>query len=127
MVTWSKKTFSLKEKISKRTMLYSLIVFAISIIIFNATINDMWLALSGFFMIISGAVIVLFILIYLILKVMEGLNRKKMKTETIKKISKPAKKKISTKKKIVSKKKPAPKKVAKKKATKKKTTSKKRK
>lgn len=127
MVKWTAKTFSLKEKTSKQTMLYSLIIFAISLIIFNATSNPMWTGLSGFFMIISGAVVVLFILIYFILKVMEGLKNRKEpnRVQVIKKASKKSitKKRTPAKKKVVSKKKP----VTKKKTTKKKTTSKKRK
>ena len=133
MKRWTQKAIELRERFSKRVLLYSVIIFLISLVIYNATNNDMWTALGGLGMILFGSIFALFVISLFILWVLQRMEKNKplSKVKPIKKVVKkstPARKKVAKKqvKKAPAKKKSV-KKVIKKKATKKKTTSKKRK
>lgn len=110
MKRWTQRAINLRERFSKKTIITSLIIFAVSIIIYNATNNEMWDALSGFAMIISGAIFVLFLISLFILWTLERMTKNKesqiVKKAPAKKIvkKKVTKKKVTTKKKTTSKK-----------------------
>lgn len=102
MGEWTNRAIKIKEKLSKKVMMYSLIVFVLSILIFNVANSETILIISGFALIISGAIIALFIVVYFILKLIESINKNKEK-KLIKKTIESTKKKKPVKKKIIKK------------------------
>jgi uncharacterized membrane protein len=117
---WNQRAIDMREKLSTRMIVRSLIVFIVSLILFYSTQNEFLEALFGFVMIISGAIVVLFIIVFLIFFFLERMN--KTKGGKVRKSGSQAKKVV---KKKVAKKKVAVKKVVKKKAVKKKAVKKK--
>ena len=100
---WTEKAIELRERFSKKNIIQFIIVFAISLILFEITTNYYLEAIFGFIMIISGAIIVLFIIVYLIFLFLDRMNKNKEKTmpKKVRPSKKPAKK---TTKKVVKKK-----------------------
>jgi hypothetical protein len=121
MTRWTERAIDIRERFSKKVLIYSAIVFLLSIIIYNATNLYVWDGLAGLAMIISGSIFALFIITLFILWVLERMEQNKIKKMPAKKIV------TKTTKKKVVKKKVAKKAPAKKKVTKKKTNSKKKK
>lgn len=99
---------ALREKFSLSMILKLSITFVLSLIMFYATNNEILEALFGLSMIISGAIIVLFLLIFLIFYFIEKMDSgAPLKKMPIKKkiIRKKAVKKKIVKKKIIKKRK----------------------
>ena len=106
---FTKKGIELRERFSKGMIIRSLVVFLLSLVLFNTTSNYYIELLSGLGLIIAGAIVGLFILVFLIFYFLERKMEPVPEAKPKKKITK---KKVTTKKKVV--KKATKKKVAKK-------------
>ncbi|NCN86269.1 hypothetical protein GW932_00380 [archaeon] len=77
------KAIELRERFSSRLFIYSIITFAISLLIYFITNEEVLMAFFGFIAIISGAIAVLFLIIFLIFFFLEKMSlvpkRKKAK------------------------------------------------
>ncbi|MDA3837274.1 MAG: hypothetical protein PF542_06660 [Nanoarchaeota archaeon] len=94
MKKWTEKTIELKEKFSRKAIITSIIGLLLSLVLYNATNNVVWDAISGLGIIVFGARLAIFIIVYFILFLVERMSKNK----------KPIKKKVSKK---ITKKKPA--------------------
>lgn len=119
---FSKKAIDLRERFSSGIILRSVIIFVLSMLIYLFTNTYPITALAGFVGIISGTIIMLFTIIFLIFYFLERMKYSKSNLNIKRKV---AKKKVSVKKKVITKKTVKKKAPAKKKVVKKKTTIKK--
>jgi len=71
---FTKKGIHLREKFSISMVIKLAITFVLSLILFYATNNEFLEAFFGFVMIISGAIILLFLIIYLIFYFIERID-----------------------------------------------------
>jgi len=102
---FTEKGILLRERFSKGIIIKSLIAFILSLVIFYTASNDILYALSGLGLIVSGSIIGLFVLIFLIFFFLErSLKNQAPQKKVAKKTTKKTVKKKSTKK-TVSKKK----------------------
>lgn len=113
---WTERAIQLREQFSKNTIMRFLIIFVLSTVLFFSTQNEYLEAVFGLIMIISGSILILFVVILLILLILEKIRLRKEQSSQ----KKETPKKTSTKKAVK-------KKTTAKKTTKKKTVSKKRK
>lgn len=103
---FTQRGIELRERFSRGMIIRSLIIFILSLIFYMSTSNYYLEAIFGLGMIISGAIVGLFILIFLIFFFLERmLKNKKEEKKTTKKVVKKTVKKKATTKKVVKKKK----------------------
>lgn len=103
---WSERAIQVREQLSKRAILRFLVLFILATVLFFSTQNEYLEAIFGFAMIISGSIILLFIIILLIFTILDGIKHRKEKKKASKKSSaKKTSKKKSTAKKSTTKKK----------------------
>lgn len=90
---WTERAIQVREQFSKKILIRFLIIFALSTALFFSTQNEYLEAVFGLIMIISGAILILFVMVLLILIILKGIkNQKEKKLQSIKTSSKPVKK-----------------------------------
>lgn len=113
-LNFSKKAIDLRERLSSRIILRTAIVFILSMLLYLFTDTYPITALAGFVAIISGAIMILFVIIFLIFFFLERM--KYSKGESVKKriVAKKTVRERTVKKKVAVKKMPVKKKVVRK-------------
>lgn len=95
-VAFTKRGITLREKFSSKVVLYSALIFLISLIFYKLTSEESIMAVTGLFIIISGSITVLFTIIYLVFYFLENSKYKKSMKEdkgASKNVGKPVRKK----------------------------------